>query len=88
MSETTAQTFERWLSDGDTFIGVFQNQDLGHYDIGRKIAMPFPKAQWDVAKLDETKAPDHKSIGLGWRYLLVGKFESAQEAVECLEGDE
>jgi len=83
--ETRLQTFERWLSDGDTFIGIFQNHALDSARCGHKIAMPFSMEQWDGAVIGKTRAPDHKSIGLGWKYLLMWKSTDAEDALSCME---
>ena len=86
--ETTQQTFERWLEDGRTWIGVFENHDLGHPDVGRKIALSFDNSQDDQATIGETRAPDHQQIGLGWRYVLTGKYRRADEALAAMgDGD-
>jgi len=72
---------------------VFQNQDLGHSDLGRKIAMPFPQAVWNGAHEAghlppginvASHAPDHTSIGLGWRYLLIRKCRTVEDAVAAM----
>ena len=101
--EAMALTFEKWEERGDV-ICIFENHDLGHPDIGRRIAMPFgAEHEAKLLTQDEatrqnrssietagshvvmpSRAPDHASIGLGWRYLLVKKTRSAQEAVACM----
>jgi hypothetical protein len=79
-NETVAETYTRWLSDGETWIGVFENQDLGHRDMGRRIAIPYDRAQWEKAAIGKDRAPDHGSIGLGWRYVLIAKCKTVEEA--------
>ncbi len=83
--ETPAQTFERWLHDGTTWIACFENQDLGHRDIGRRVCLPYDDAQFEGGIIGTTRAPDHQSIGLGWRYILKAKVRTAGEAVAFLE---
>lgn len=83
--ESPAQTFERWLHDGQTFIAGFENQDLGHPDLGRRIVVPYDVAKIDLAIVGKTTAPDHRTIGLGWRYILKAKFTTAAEALAFLE---
>ena len=85
--ETTRETFTRWLKDGETWIGVFENQDLGHRDLGRRVALPFDVAKFDAAVLGLTGAPDHASIGLGWRYVLKVKTRNVDEALTALGRD-
>ncbi len=74
------ETFTRWLSDGKTTIGVFENHDLGHHANGQRCAFPFDTAEFESAVIGKTKAPDGRLIGLGWRYVLVGKFQDAAAA--------
>jgi hypothetical protein len=81
--ETVAQTFDRWLADGMTWIGVFENHDLGHRDRGRRVALPYDAAQ-PIPQVGVTRAPDHPSIGLGWRYILVAVCHSTPEALAAL----
>jgi hypothetical protein len=52
--ESTDQTFTRWLSDGSTWIGVFENQDLGHPDVGRRIALPYDDALFEQATVGKS----------------------------------
>lgn len=77
---------EEWLKDGDTWLGVFENHDLGHPDMGRRCIFPFSLSDgsWEAAKEGETRAPDGKSIGMGWRYLLIIKTKDPVEAVNSL----
>lgn len=85
MNETPLQTLERWVSDEDTWIGVFENHDLSSRDCGRKFALPFSLSDgsFEVAELNKTKAPDTK-MGLGWRFLLVWKGTDPQEAYDAM----
>lgn len=79
--------FHRMLRDNETWIGVFENRDLGHPHIGRRVALAFDESQWDHAIPGKTTSPDHVDIGLGWRYVLVSKCETAHSAVSALKGD-
>lgn len=84
--EKTGKMLE-WLSDGTTWLGVFENHDLGHYDIGKRCCFPFSTedGSFDKAIVGETRAPDGKHIGLGWRYLLAYKTkENASVAAHWL----
>jgi hypothetical protein len=80
------ETFVRWLSDETTWIGIFENQDLGHHDNGRRIARSFDISTFDAATVGKDRAPDHQSIGLGWRYILVAKTTDLDTALVALEG--
>jgi hypothetical protein len=75
-AETNREKVTRWLSDGQTWVGVYQNQDLGHPDVGRKIAMPFDVSDWDKAKLG-SRAPDTRHL-IGWRYFLIAKCRTVE----------
>ncbi len=86
--ESPEQTFTRWLKDGQTWIGCFENQDLGHPDLGRRVVMPYDVRQFDGATVGKTTAPDHRSIGLGWRYILTAKVRTVAEALSFLEHEE
>lgn len=75
-----------WFEKGDPgdWVGVFENHDLGHRDLGRKIAFVFGAEQRANAELGKTRAPD-TPVGLGWRYLLVAIAETPQEAKEAMK---
>lgn len=85
--ETMEQTFQRWLSDGTTWIAIFENHDLAHLDLGRRIAFPYDVAQEEGATIGVTRSPDHASIGVGWRYLLVARAHTVHEAVNAMKED-
>ena len=82
--ESTAQTFARWLSDGTTWIGIFENHDLGHPDAARRIALPYDEALFEQATIGKSTAPDRPEIGLGWRYVLIAKTRDAGEALRLI----
>jgi hypothetical protein len=87
-NETPAETFERWLADGSTWIACFENQDLGHRDVGRRICIPYDDAQYEGGQLGITRAPDRADIGLGWRYILKAKVRTAERAAAFLDRKE
>jgi hypothetical protein len=74
---------EGWLADGDTWIGVFENHDLGHPQVGTRCAFPFSLSDgsFEMGRIGETRAPDGQFIGLGWRYILVAKCKEAGPAL-------
>lgn len=82
LPEAPRETLERWIADGETWIGVFENHDLGHPEIGRRIAFPFSTkdGSFEAAEVNKTRAPDSRHIGLGWRYILIAKCTTADEA--------
>lgn len=90
MSETdqhkTRQAIERWFADGDTWVGVFENHDLGSQQVGVRCAFPFTlsNGSMEASRVGSTKAPDGSRIGMGWRYVLVAKCRTADEAMAAL----
>lgn len=84
--ETQRETFERWLSDGTTWIGVFENQDLGHSRLGDRISVPYDSTQWDGGVIGVSRAPDRAAIGPGWRWILVAKVRTVEDAVAAQGG--
>jgi len=88
MSDTPVNVkIHEWLDDpadpGD-WVGVFENHDLGHPDLGARFALLYGAEQWDAAEVGKTHGPD-TSLGLGWRYILIGKFRDADDAIEAME---
>lgn len=81
--ETKRQIMERWLSDGDTWIGVFENHALDSSRLGDKIAIPFSLSDgsWDRAELGD-RAPDTKNR-INWAYLLVAKCRTIDEVIHA-----
>ena len=79
--ELMIEKAEEWLADGETFIGVFENKDLGHPELGHRIMLPYEDALFEAAILGKTTPPDMPYIGLGWRYLMVCKTRSSESAV-------
>jgi len=86
MSESNREVFERWVSDPTTWIGVFENHALDSVNAGHKIALSFDMASFDDAIVGNTRAPDHKAIGTGWKYVLVCKTRDVDEALTALGG--
>ncbi len=84
VAENPEQIFTRWLSDGETWIGVFENHDLGSPGVGHRFALSFALSVIDMAEVGKQRAPDTK-LGLGWRYILIGKARSVQEAVALMD---
>ena len=77
--QSRRDTFTRWLSDPETWVGVFENQDLSSSQPGHRVGLCFDMETWDDAHANKTSAPDHPSIGLGWRYILIGKFNVRED---------
>jgi len=88
-AEGPAETFARWLEDGDTAIGVFENKDLGSLDVGRRVCFAYGKSVLaGEGKVGVLHAPDHASIGLGWRYILVVVAHDVETALLALAAGE
>lgn len=83
--EVNHRRMETWLRDGKTWIGVFQNQDLGHPQVGRRMALPFADDVYWTSTVGQTKAPDTVTVGLGWRYVLIAKCRTVDEAQAALD---
>jgi hypothetical protein len=81
---------EVWFTDPDTWVGIFENHDLGHPQQGLRCAFPFRISDGSMSwsEIGKTRAPDGRTIGLGWRYILVAKCTTADEALKSLRGDE
>ncbi len=62
-------TFEKWIARGDA-VGCFSNHDLGSRDVGHKIFLPLTKDEQAKVEVGRTSAPDGRSYGLGWRFVL------------------
>ncbi len=73
-------TFAAWMADEESWIGVFENQDLSSSRPGHRVALCFDDKQWDGGILNKSRAPDHKDIGMGWRYTLKLKTRKPEDA--------
>lgn len=82
--EAARSRIREWLTDGVTWVGGFENADLGHHDIGNRVLLPFDDDVFDRAEIGRTTAPDGESYGMGWRYLLRLKTRDADEAIRWL----
>lgn len=78
---------EGWLEGPKDWIGGFENSDLGHPDIGRRILVPFDIPQ-EMAEIGKSRAPDNPEIGLGWRWVLGLITKDVDEAVAWLDHQE
>ena len=78
-----------WLTDPGDFIGVFECEALDSQFLGTRIAVPFAGDQWEAAEVGKTSAPDSVTFkhgyGAGWKFVLKGKFMTAEGAAEGLE---
>ena len=84
MSENNREVFDRWLSDGQTWIGVFENRAFDSGNLGHRFALSFWISSFDGAEVGQTRAPD-TAAGMGWKYILICKTTDATEALEALE---
>ena len=84
MNQEDQKKVDRWFADGKTWVGVFENKDLGHQNQGHRIGLPFDIARKSTAVLNHSHAPDG-SYGLGWRYILVAKCTTTQEVIDNLK---
>lgn len=81
------KTIERWFSDGDTWVGVFENKDLSHPDIGRRCAVPYDISSWSAAVVGQTRASEFiRRMGMiPWQYILVEKCKTVDEVINSLK---
>lgn len=70
----------RWLADGRTEIGIFENKALDSADLGRRVAIAFEKGALDTAEIGFCRAPDMSNF-IGWKYVLVAKCGTVDEAM-------
>lgn len=89
MDETQKKTIERWLSDGTTWVGVFENKDLSHPDIGRRTAVPYDMNCFDAAVIGRDRAPEFiRQHGMiPWQYILVEKCKTLEEVEKAMNLD-
>lgn len=78
-AEKQRTKFEAWLADGESWIGVFENNDLSSPYVGERVAMVFDTELYDDAEMGQ-RAPDLPGL-IGWRYGLVAKCTTAKDAV-------
>lgn len=83
MSETAREAVTRWLAEPDTWVGVFENHDLGHPNVGHCFAIPFrlSDGSFEQAEIGKTRAPD-TSLYIGWRYILIAKCKTVDEVMQ------
>ena len=74
-----------WIADGDEgdWIGVFENHDLGHPEVGRRAAALFGSEDWHKATVGRTNMPA-SPLDVGWRYILVLKTRDPQAAIDAM----
>lgn len=76
------EVFDRWFAQG-WVAGIFENRALDSADAGERIAIPFgPEIL--AAERATTRAPDmpHR---IGWKYLLVAKAQTTEEALRHMD---
>ena len=85
--EDARKQVARWLSDSDTWVGLFENYDLDSSECGERCAFPFSLSDgsFEGSIVGKTRAPDGKTIGPGWRYILAGKTKSVEEVIDFLD---
>jgi hypothetical protein len=70
----TEEMFKKWLARGDG-VGVFENADLGHPEVGRLVFAPVTPDEEKKVRIGQTSLPDGP-YGMGWRYLLQAVSKS------------
>jgi hypothetical protein len=77
------EKIEEWLSDGDTWVGGFENLALDSVDVCGRVLFPFSNVQWDNGVIGETRAPDTGFL-IGWKYVLQIKSKDAKDIHDWL----
>jgi hypothetical protein len=72
--------FTQWLSDGESWIGVYEKQSSPEQ--GKRVAFGFDIKDWDRAKIGD-HGPNLDSF-TGWHYRLVAKCLTPQEAADAM----
>ena len=80
--------FQTFLADGTSWIGIFENHDLGDAGVGTRIAFLFDDIYWERCVINITRAPETKTTGFGWRYILIAKCRTAEHALAVLNRTE
>lgn len=80
---TMRSTLERWFSDPDTVVGIFENHDLGSVYCGQRIGFPYTREVAAKLEVGRSRAPDTTRV-IGWRYILVAKCDSVEAAVAAM----
>jgi len=77
------KTMRAFQEDGIRW-AAYQNHDLGHPDAGRLAFLQYggPKSTF---KTPPPRYPDTESVGLGWRYVLVGEVDLKEGKVVPVE---
>ena len=89
VTERIEDKFAQWFENGDPgdWVGIFENHDLGHPDIGQTFALFFDADQYDKAIVGKSSAPDTATFGIGWRYLLTSKHRDLESTLETWKGE-
>ena len=77
------ETFKRWLSDGTSWIAVFENKALDSGGAGHRIALCYDIQDYDKATIGRDRAPDTR-LTTGWKYILIAKCKTVDEALEMM----
>ena len=78
--------FKHHLADGETWIAIYENKALDSANAGHRIALFFDTKQWGAAELG-SRAPDMPGL-VGWKYLLVHKAKTVEDALSNMNFDQ
>lgn len=81
-ARATAQTLRERMDEGDG-IGGFECAALDSVHVGERMLLVYGAADFAALKLG-SRAPDTKSFGLGWKFLLAIKTTSPDDAAAWL----
>ena len=78
------ETIEKWLADGETWVGVFENKALDSASLGERCGLCFDNMCFEEAEIGKMRMPDTK-IRVGWRHILIAKSRDVDEIVNLIE---
>ena len=81
------KTIEKWLVDGKTWVGIFENKALDSANLGERCGLPFDDEYFDEAEIGKMRMPDTKTR-IGWKYILIAKSRDIEEIIRLFENKE
>jgi hypothetical protein len=88
-TENIMTVVDRWFDNADPgdWVGVFENHALDSATLGMRIGFLYGIEAWEKAVIGQTHAPD-SAMGLGWKFILVAKCKTREEAREAMNQNE
>lgn len=70
----TVELMNRWIQRGDG-IAIYENQDLGHRELGDKRFVSFGSAAAQLETDTPPKQLPDTRTSINWRYVLIGTYK-------------